>query len=108
MPHPDSNSVQTGVWVFRLKAQQVTAVEVIRKAKHVGLQALASSKQLILAARHGGECLGAVLSHRLPRGSKFLDDIHGCTPLVPIASPCGIQLLRNIWRKRQGIDHSMR
>src|SRR5208337_1137386 len=107
LPQSYLNPVQTRVWVFRLKAQQITAVEVVGKANHVCLKALSGSEQLILATRHGGERFRGILSHRLSRGGKFLNDIQAWSPLVPVAAPRGIQLLRNIWRKRQRVDQSV-
>src|SRR5258708_26494551 len=79
----------------------------IRKANHVRLKALAHCEELILTARQGGERLRGILSHRLSRGSKFLDEINARAPLVSFATPRGIQLLRNIWRKREGVDQSV-
>src|SRR5712664_156259 len=79
----------------------------IRKANHVRLKALARCEELILTARHRGERLRGILSHRLSRGSKFLDEINARAPLVSVATPRGIELLRNIWRKRQSIDQSV-
>jgi hypothetical protein len=100
--------VQSRVRILRLEAKQITAVKVIRKANHVGLKALAGGKPLTLTARHRSECLRAILSHRLSRGSKFLDDIEVRAPLVFfVASPRDIQLLRNIWRKRQRVNQGV-
>src|SRR6266404_6134316 len=82
-------------------------MKVIRKAKHVRLKALARGEQFILAARHGGKRLRGILSHRLSRSSKFLDEISARAPLVSVATPRGIQLLRNIWRKRERVDQSV-
>src|SRR6266446_6033323 len=82
-------------------------MKVIRKAKHVRLKALARGEQFILAARHRGKRLRGILSHRLSRGSKFLDEISARAPLVSVATPRDIQLLRNIWRKREGVDQSV-
>src|SRR5438270_10901059 len=51
------NLVQSRMRVFGLKAQEIPAMQVIGKPRHIGLKAFARNKQLVFAAGHGSERL---------------------------------------------------
>src|SRR5258708_29795854 len=89
--------------VLRLKAQQVSTVEMIRKAVHVGFESRARGKHFVFATGHRRKSSWCVSFHCLPRRSQFLENVETVGPLVLVHPTCGIELLREIRRKRKRV-----
>src|ERR1700690_2992129 len=96
--------MQSRLRLLRLEAEKVAAVQMIGKADHVRLKTLARDKQFVLAAGHRRQSLWSIFSNRLPRHSQLFLNVHDGTPLIRIGAAEGIELLRSVWRKWDGVN----